>query len=115
MQSSLKKSIIEVQESRKKYISFEVLLREFETSKCSMEAEWVEWLKKTSNQLLKQSPSPILYACSTLAEVYAPIATELYNIAFVSCWKTMNDKVKEKILDNYMNAIKSPNKPTVVL
>ena len=64
---------------------------------------------------MKQSPSPILYACSTLAEVYAPIANELYNIAFVSCWKIMNDKGKEKIMDNYLSAIKSNSKPTIVL
>lgn len=90
-------------------------MREFDTGKCSIEADWIEWLKKTSHQLLKQSPSPILYACSTLAEVYAPIANELYNIAFVSCWKIMNDKGKEKIMENYLNAIKSPSKPTIVL
>ena len=50
-----------------------------------------------------------------MAEVYAPIATELYNMAFVSCWKIMNDKGKEMIMENYLNAIKSPSKPTIVL
>lgn len=50
-----------------------------------------------------------------MAEVYAPIANELYNIAFVSCWKIMNDKGKELIMENYLNAIRSPSKPTVVL
>lgn len=107
--------MIEAQEIRKKHISFEVLQREFDTSKCSIEADWIEWLKKTSYQLLKQSPSPILYACSTLAEVYAPIANELYNIAFVSCWKIMSDKIKEKIVEYYLSAIRSKNKPTAVL
>ena len=90
-------------------------MKEFDTSKCSIEADWIEWLKKTSHQLLKQSPSPILHACSTVAEVYAPIANELYNIAFVSCWKIMNDKGKELIMENYMHAIKSASKPTAVL
>lgn len=47
--------------------------------------------------------------------MYAPIATELYNIAFVSCWKIMNDKGKEMIMENYLNAIKSTSKPTSVL
>jgi FKBP12-rapamycin complex-associated protein len=50
-----------------------------------------------------------------LAEVYAPIATELYNIAFVSCWRIMTDMGKEKIMENYKHAINSKNKPTVVL
>ena len=27
----------------------------------------------------------------------------------------MTDKGKEKIMENYLNAIKSPNKPTIVL
>jgi serine/threonine-protein kinase mTOR len=107
--------MMEISEMRKKYVNFEQLLKEFDTSKCSIEADWIEWLKKTSHQLLKQSPSPILHACSTVAEVYAPIATELYNIAFVSCWKIMNDKGKEMIMENYLNAIRSPSKPTIVL
>ena len=110
-----RRSMMEISEMRKKYVNFEQLLKEFDTSKCSIEADWIEWLKKTSHQLLKQSPSPILHACSTVAEVYAPIATELYNIAFVSCWKIMNDKGKEMIMENYLNAIKSASKPTIVL
>lgn len=47
--------------------------------------------------------------------MYAPIANELYNIAFVSCWKIMNDNCKQKIMENYLAAIKSKVKPTVVL
>lgn len=50
-----------------------------------------------------------------MAEVYAPIANELYNIAFVSCWKIMNDKGKELIMENYLHAIRSASKPTSVL
>lgn len=44
-----KKSMIEAQEIRKKHINFDLLLKEFDTSKCSIEADWIEWLKKTSH------------------------------------------------------------------
>jgi hypothetical protein len=44
-----RKSMLEAQEIRKKHINFEILLKEFDTSKCSIEADWIEWLKKTSN------------------------------------------------------------------
>ncbi len=44
---------MEISEMRKKYVNFEQLLKEFDTSKCSIEADWIEWLKKTSHQLLK--------------------------------------------------------------
>jgi FKBP12-rapamycin complex-associated protein len=91
------------------------LLREFDTSKCHIAEDWNEWLKKTSHQLLKQNPSPVLYSCSTLTEVYAPLATELYNIAFVSCWRFLKDEEKRHIMNNFSLAIKSHSRTTQVL
>ena len=44
-----KRTMLEISEMRKKYVNFEVLLKEFDTSKCSIEADWIEWLKKTSH------------------------------------------------------------------
>lgn len=44
-----RRSMMEISEMRKKYVNFEQLLKEFDTSKCSIEADWVEWLKKTSH------------------------------------------------------------------
>jgi hypothetical protein len=43
-----KKSLEEAQELRKKHLDFDLLLREFDTSQCSIQADWEEWLKKTS-------------------------------------------------------------------
>jgi serine/threonine-protein kinase mTOR len=48
-----RRTMLEISEMRKKYVNFEILLKEFDTSKCSIEADWIEWLKKTSHQLLK--------------------------------------------------------------
>lgn len=65
--------------------------------------------------MLKQNPSPVLFACSTLTEVYAPLATELYNIAFVSCWRQMHDNDKRQIMTNFQKAILHPSHTNQVL
>lgn len=67
IKSKEKESVLE---SRVKHSDLTVLLKEFDTTKCSIKEDWDEWLNKTSYLLLKESPSPILYACSTVAEVY---------------------------------------------
>ena len=93
-----KLSMAREQEERRLQIDIESLLKDFDTEKLSIEADWNEWLKKTSYQLLKQSPNPILYICSKIAEVYSPIASELYNIAFLSIWRILNDVEKNQIM-----------------
>eukprot|EP01022_Parablepharisma_sp_SALTPOND_P010231 TRINITY_DN1420_c0_g2_i1.p1 TRINITY_DN1420_c0_g2~~TRINITY_DN1420_c0_g2_i1.p1 ORF type:complete len:2697 (-),score=257.94 TRINITY_DN1420_c0_g2_i1:82-8172(-) len=90
------------------------LMKEFDASKCSIKEDWIEWLKKTSIELLRQSPSPVLYACSSLAQVYDPIASELFNMAFASCWKILNDRQKEYIISNLYRAIESITAPSVI-
>jgi len=49
--------------------------------------------------------------------MYAPLASELYNIAFVSCWKHMQDSEKQKIMVSFKQAIDkaSVTKTTQVL
>ena len=102
---------IRVRESRTDLIQ---LMKEFDASKCSIKEDWVEWLKKTSIELLKQSPSPVLYACNSLAQVYDPIASELFNMAFASCWKILNDRQKEYVISNIYRAIESTAAPSVI-
>jgi FKBP12-rapamycin complex-associated protein len=40
-------------------------------------------------ELLRESPSSALRACASLAQIYQPLAWELFNAAFVSCWKEL--------------------------
>ena len=86
------------------------LLREFETSKCHIQDDWTRWLIKTSHELLKQNPTPVLRACSTLTEVYAPLAQDLYCIAFISCWRQMYPDERKEILKSFQVAKSSPSK-----
>lgn len=74
-----------------------------------MEADWNEWLKKTSYQLLKQSPNPILYVCSWVAEVYSPIAKELYNVSFLTIYQILNDDQRKSLMRNLQRSTLAKN------
>jgi FKBP12-rapamycin complex-associated protein len=96
--------------------NFVDLLSQFEKNKnCKIHDDWIDWLKKTSYHLLKQNPSPLLYACSNVAEMYLPIIPELYNIAFVICFKHLNDKEKEGIITCLISVINNVDVPVMVL
>ena len=59
--------------------------------------DWREWMKRLSVQLLKSSPSLSLRACANLAEVYHPLARDLFNAAFVSCWTELYDQYQVRL------------------
>lgn len=89
----------------------ENLLNEFNTANKTLKEDWEEWMRKSSVELLKQSPNVVLSPCSTLAEVYPHIWHELYNLAFASCWEVFNDRQKEIIIKEIDSAIKNNNIP----
>ncbi|KPV75332.1 uncharacterized protein RHOBADRAFT_53323, partial [Rhodotorula graminis WP1] len=73
--------------------------------------DWREWLKRLSVQLLKSSPSHTLRACANLAEVYPPLARDLFNAAFVSCWTELYDQYQEELVRAISTALASPTLP----
>ena len=68
------------------------LRKAWETSQRSTKDDWAEWIRRLSVELLKESPSHALRACASLASVYYPLARELFNAAFVSCWTELYDQ-----------------------
>jgi serine/threonine-protein kinase mTOR len=52
----------------------------------STKEDWQEWMRRFSVTVLTESPNHSLRACAPLASVYPPLARELFNSAFVSCW-----------------------------
>lgn len=46
----------------------------------------MEWIRRLSLELMKVSPSHALRACMTLVDIHPPLARELFNAAFLSCW-----------------------------
>ena len=52
----------------------------------STKEDWQEWMRRFSVTVLTESPNQALRACAALASIYSPLARELFNSAFVSCW-----------------------------
>ncbi|CAJ0757650.1 3081_t:CDS:2, partial [Entrophospora sp. SA101] len=61
----------------------------WECSQCSTKEDWGEWNRRLSVELLKESPSHALRACASLAGTYQPLARELFNAGFISCWSEL--------------------------
>ncbi|KAJ1324782.1 serine/threonine-protein kinase mTOR [Microdochium nivale] len=81
----------------------------------STKEDWQEWLRRFSTTLLTESPNHALRACAILASVYLPLARELFNSAFVSCWSELYEQFQDELIQNIENAIRSENVPPDLL
>lgn len=81
----------------------------------STKEDWQEWLRRFSTTLLTESPNHALRACATLGSVYMPLARDLFNSAFVSCWSELYEPFQDELIQNIENAIKSENVPPDLL
>ena len=91
------------------------LKKTWEASQRSTAEDWLEWLRRLSVELLKESPSHALRACSALASVYPPISRELFNAAFLSCWSELYDQFQDELVRSIETALLSPQIPPEVL
>lgn len=78
--------------ARKLPVNQHHLKKAWETSQRNTREDWAEWIRRLSVELLKESPSHALRACASLASAYHPLARELFNAAFVSCWTELYDQ-----------------------
>lgn len=87
------------------------LKKAWEASQRSTRDDWQEWIRRFSVELLKESPSHALRACATLAGTYYPLALELFNAAFVSCWGELYDQFQDELVRSLVIALTSPDIP----
>lgn len=87
----------------------------WDTSQKSTKEDWQEWMRRFSVELLKESPSHALRACATLAGVYPPLAKDLFNSAFVSCWTQLYENYQEELIRALEKALTSINIPPDIL
>ena len=87
----------------------------WDTSQKSTKEDWPEWMRRFSVELLKESPSHALRACASLAGVYQPLAKDLFNSAFVSCWTELYDQYQEELIRSIEKALTSPVIPPDIL
>ena len=91
------------------------LQRAWDVSQRSTADDWNEWMRKFCFDLLKESPSPALRACSALAQAYSPLAKELFHAAFVSCWYELAVPLQENLVRSLELAFRSPTIPPEIL
>ncbi|KAJ9649752.1 phosphatidylinositol kinase- protein kinase tor1 [Coniosporium tulheliwenetii] len=87
----------------------------WEASQKSTREDWIEWMRRFSVELLRESPQQALRACTPLASIYSPIAKTLFNSAFVSCWTELYDQYQEELVRAIETALTSPNIPPEIL
>jgi FKBP12-rapamycin complex-associated protein len=73
-------------EQAKLQVNQQQLKAAWDCSPVTSRAEWMEWIKRLGNELMRESPSQAIRASRNLSEVHAPFGKELFNVAFVSCW-----------------------------
>ena len=87
------------------------LRRAWESSQRSTRDDWAEWMRNFSIELLKQSSSRALRACSSLAQANPGMARELFAAAFVSCWSELDTGMQEQLVRSLEAALASPTIP----
>ena len=96
-------------------VNQEHLKNAWEASQKSTPEDWHEWIRRFSVELLKESPSHALRACAGLGGLYQPLAKDLFNSAFASCWPELYDQYQEELLRSLEIALTSSNIPPEIL
>lgn len=87
----------------------------WEASQRSTRDDWQEWMRRFSVELLKESPSPALRACAGLAGMYQPLARDLFNAAFISCYTELYTPYQDECVRAIEMAITSSHIPPEIL
>ncbi|XP_004346781.2 TOR pathway phosphatidylinositol 3-kinase TorA [Capsaspora owczarzaki ATCC 30864] len=96
---------------KKLHVNQKNLKKMWEVTQKSTKEDWTEWIRRFSVELLKESPSPALRSCSALSQIYTPLARELFNAAFVSCWTELYEQYQEELVQALETALLSPHIP----
>jgi FKBP12-rapamycin complex-associated protein len=61
-------------------------------SQLTSRSDWHNWYTNIATVLIRESPSPALRACMNMISIHAPLVSELFNAAFISCWGELYDQ-----------------------
>uniref|UniRef100_A0A7S3R516 Serine/threonine-protein kinase TOR n=1 Tax=Dunaliella tertiolecta TaxID=3047 RepID=A0A7S3R516_DUNTE len=91
------------------------LKRAWESSQRVTKEDWAEWMRHFSVELLRESPSPALRACHSLALVHPSMARELFAAGFVSCWSELDENLQHQLVRSLEAALASPTIPPEIV
>ncbi|KAI0924480.1 hypothetical protein AcW2_005356 [Taiwanofungus camphoratus] len=98
-------------EAAKMTVNQQHLKQAWNVSQVSTKEDWLEWMHRISVEFMKESPSHALRACMSLVDVHPPLAKELFNAAFISCWGELYDQYQEDLVRAIEIAITSSLAP----
>ncbi|KAH3893902.1 hypothetical protein DPMN_018054 [Dreissena polymorpha] len=98
---------------KKLHVNFNNLRSALGKGRRESKEDWMEWLRKLSIELLKESPSPALRSCWALAQSYNPLARDLFNAAFVSCWTQLTEEQQDELINSLELALNSQEIPEI--
>lgn len=75
--------------------------------------DWLEWLRRLSIELLKQSPIAALRSCLSLAQTYNQLPRDLFNAAFVSCWTELSESMQTELINSLEQALTIADLPEI--
>ena len=78
-------------EATKLIVNQQHLKQAWDVSHATTNEDWQEWLHRISVEFMKESPFHALRACMSLVDIFPPLATQLFNAAFISCWNELYD------------------------
>ncbi|KAI5952420.1 TOR1 [Candida jiufengensis] len=97
--------------SKKLPVNQAALKAAWDASQRRTKEDWQEWIGRLSKELLLQSPSHAIRACAGLASDYYPLAKDLFNASFASCWSELYSQHKEELVQAFCIALSSPTNP----
>ncbi|XP_069466036.1 serine/threonine-protein kinase mTOR isoform X2 [Ambystoma mexicanum] len=92
---------------KKLHVSTANLQRAWGAARRVSKDDWLEWLRRLSVELLKDSSSPALRSCWSLAQAHTPLARDLFNAAFLSCWSELNEDQQDELIRSIELALTS--------
>ncbi|KIK08874.1 hypothetical protein K443DRAFT_655406 [Laccaria amethystina LaAM-08-1] len=98
-------------EATKMTVNQQHLKQAWDTSQISTKEDWTEWMHRLGVEFMKESPSHALRACMSLVDIHPPLAKELFNAAFLSCWGELYDQYQEDLVRSIEFAITSSIAP----
>ncbi|KAF9647181.1 atypical/PIKK/FRAP protein kinase [Thelephora ganbajun] len=102
-------------EASKMTVNQQHLKQAWDVSQIATKEDWLEWMHRLAVEFMKESPSHALRACMTLVEIHPPLAKELFNAAFISCWGDLYDQYQEDLVRSIEFAITSPIAPSELI
>jgi FKBP12-rapamycin complex-associated protein len=99
-------------EAAKMTVNQQHLKQAWDVSSVSTKEDWHEWMHRISVEFMKESPSHALRACMSLVDIHPPLAKELFNAAFISCWSELYDGYQEDLVRSIEYAITSDQTPS---